>query len=152
MDGTARLWDLANRRLKGTLVPPGGQVDLSTWVTTVAFTPDGKTLATGARSIAKEAAGDVSLWDVDSQELKHVFMAHAGNVRQLTFSPDGRLLVTAGHDKLIKLWDVTTRKELFAFSGREPMAFSADSKKLAVCRTNATVEIHDVARMRQLRK
>src|SRR5207249_733926 len=74
-------------------------------VLAVAFTPDGKTLATA------DAAGSVRLWDVKSGECTTTVAAHAGAAAGLAFSPDGWRLATAGEDRVVKLWDADTGEE-----------------------------------------
>ena len=66
-------------------------------MTTVAYSPDGKTLAAGYQD------GTIRLWDVAS----HRLISTAGRpVYALAFSPDGTTLATAGGDGRARLWNV----------------------------------------------
>src|SRR5437867_3085777 len=79
----------------------------------VAFSPDGKTLASAG------ADKTVKLWNVaDGKELKTI-NAHAGTVFGLAFSRDGKQLATAGGDKLVKIWNVADGKELKSLKGHD---------------------------------
>ena len=70
-------------------------------VLSVAFSRDGKLLATGTR------AGVVSIWQAKtSQELRN-WPAHQENATTVLFSPDGRYLATGSRDKTVKVWDVS---------------------------------------------
>ncbi|GAB3427532.1 trypsin-like peptidase domain-containing protein [Flindersiella endophytica] len=67
-------------------------------VNTVAFTPDGKTLATGNQE------GTILLWSMDTGENLDRFQAHTGAVSAVVFSPDGKTLATGGYDGSVGIW------------------------------------------------
>jgi WD40 repeat protein len=67
----------------------------------LAFSPDGRTLATGGYG------GVVHLWDVASGKERARFTGHTGLIWAAAFAPDVRTLATGGEDTTILVWDVT---------------------------------------------
>jgi WD40 repeat protein len=101
----------------------------------LAFSPDGKTLASGGRD------GKVKLWDVATGKNMADFQAHfrdargaRGMVAGVAFSPDGKTLATCGDDRTVRLWDVATGKNTATINRVTdgPLVFSPDGKTL-VC-------------------
>jgi WD40 repeat protein len=75
-------------------------------VTSVAFSHDGRTLASAGLD------PNVILWDPISGDKKRDIAAHKDVVRSLAFGPESKVLATGGIDTLIRLWDPDTGKEL----------------------------------------
>src|SRR5271165_2058730 len=63
-----------------------------------------------------------------------VLGTHAGGASALAFSPDGKWLASAGDDRLIRLWDLQTDKEVRRLEGHQTfirtLRFSPDGKLL----------------------
>ena len=68
----------------------------------LAFSPDGKTLATGGH---EDHA--VYLWDASTGKQLRRFTGHQGTITALAFSPDGRRLISGSADSTALVWDVT---------------------------------------------
>ena len=66
----------------------------------VAFSPDGKTLASGNRDTT------VRLWDTETGAYKQRLVGHRDMVNSVAFSPDGKVLVSGGGDGTMLLWKV----------------------------------------------
>jgi RNA polymerase sigma factor (sigma-70 family) len=100
------LWDLATgkvlRRLAGApRGNPGGRS-----IRSLAFSPDGKTLATG------EAGHALFLYETASGRVRRELAGHHGDVYAVSFFPDGKLLASAGSDLSALIWDVAGRQRL----------------------------------------
>jgi WD40 repeat protein len=78
-------------------------------VEAVAYSPDGKTVATAWGGVNKNSGG-VRLWNAATGAPIGQPLAHRDAVRALAFSPDGRLLLTGSADGTIRLWDVAVAR------------------------------------------
>jgi WD40 repeat protein len=113
----------------------------------LAFHPDGRTLLAGARRVA-------ALWDIASRtELRRLHATEEG-LWDIAFSPDGQLLAGACNDRVVKLWDYRTGRELASVpSDCGPcclsVAFSPRGDQIAV--GAATVTLFEVQGRRECR-
>ncbi|EFR03715.1 vegetative incompatibility protein HET-E-1 [Nannizzia gypsea CBS 118893] len=98
------------------------------WVNSVAFSPDGRFLASGADD------GTVKLWDSATGAELQTLEGHSSTIQSVTFSPNGQLLVSGSADKTIKVWDSNSGAELQTLEGHldwiTSVAFSLDSQQL----------------------
>jgi WD40 repeat protein len=111
-------------------------------VTSVAFSPDGRLLASGSSDAT------VKLWDVASGTLWRTLTGHDSNVLSVAFSPDGRLLASGSLDKTVKLWDVFSGTPKETLTGHHEIincvTFSPDGKVLASGSGDKTIKLWDV--------
>jgi WD40 repeat protein len=113
----------------------------------MAFSPDGKTLAT-----VNNSEFSVRLWDVATRKVTKTIKSGGQGLYAVAFSPDGRTIATGGHgDNTARLWDVATGKNTRILSGGKAdgdyiysMAFSPDGKTLATGNTNKVARLWDV--------
>ncbi|MEI6043349.1 MAG: hypothetical protein WCS37_03045 [Chloroflexota bacterium] len=114
----------------------------SSSVQAVAYSPDGKTLASGSSD------NTVKLWEVATSKELVTFKDHSSWVTSVAFSPDGKTLASGSADSTVKIWSVITDKELATLKGHtggiEAVAFSPDGKTLASGSSDNTVKIWNV--------
>jgi WD40 repeat protein len=110
----------------------------------VAFSPDGKLLATGGTDMT------VRLWDVATRKPHATLTGHRGFVTAVAFSPDGKVLASGGGSGggEVRLWDVAGRKQTAVLTSPHPVhgvAFSPDGKWLAAGDDGPSVRLWEVA-------
>ncbi|MDE0043505.1 MAG: leucine-rich repeat domain-containing protein, partial [Candidatus Poribacteria bacterium] len=141
-DSTVKLWDVATRQAITTFEGHLGLV----W--SVAYSPDGETLASGSFD------GTVKLWDVTAQESTGTLIGHTTAVLSVAFSPDGRTLASGSGDSTVRLWDVETELEyaMLPHTGAvESVAFSPNGALLAGGTADFSIVFSDAAELMRLR-
>ena len=116
-------------------------------VSSVAFAPDGKTLASGGSD------GTVRLWNVGThQPLGEPFSGNGAGVSSVAFAPDGKTLASGGSDGAVRLWNVGTRQRLgepltgHGYGNRvSSVAFAPDGRTLASGGSDGAVRFWNVA-------
>jgi len=95
--GEIKIWDPLTGLLLRTLR------DHAKPITAIAYSPDGKFLASASYDRA------VKIWDADSGDLVQTLTGHTGQVTCVAFHPRGNLLASAGKDQTIRLWEQDAR-------------------------------------------
>jgi WD40 repeat protein len=129
-----RLRELDLRTLRGHL-------------SSVAYSPDGRTLASSSHD------GAVKIWDAATGREVRTLRGHMGTVTGVAYSRDGRALASAGWDQTVKLWDAATGQEIRTLKGSDSVvvssflsvAFSPDGRTVASASTDHTVKLWNVA-------
>src|SRR4051794_18687041 len=121
-------------------------------VNSVAFSPDGKRLASGSRDAS------VRLWEVKTGEPRELetreligapLLGHKGSVTSVAFSPNGKWLASGSLDRSVRLWDVETGQPIGTpllghKSSVTSVAFSPNGKWLASASDDNSVRLWDV--------
>jgi len=119
-------------------------------VYSLAFAPDGRTVAVGLRT------GGVALLDPAAGQWRATLRgrADAESIRCVRFSPDGTVLASGGVDRVIRLWNPASGEQLKTLVGHRDevlaMAFSPDGRTLASVSADQTLRLWRVGLGREL--
>jgi WD40 repeat protein len=141
LDRTVRVWDAA----RGQTIHIFNEHKCP--VTRLALSADGRVLACAASD------GKVKLWNPDTFVQIHE-LDHTSAVQSLAFSKDTPLLATAGGGQTIRVWDVTTGKEVCALQVKtgevQSVAFSPDGLRLASANFDYGIRIWDLPSRKEM--
>ena len=128
-------WNIAKKRPESTI-----EFKTKAPVNSVAVTGDGKFAAVGNRN-----DGMVSVWNLTEKKLVKKWVAHAGDVIAVAFSPDGKQLATVGQDNLGQVWNPLTGSKLSTLKGHTDVplgvAFGAESAVIVTAGTDKSVRV-----------
>jgi len=138
--GLVMVWDVQSGRRAWTSTEPG--LDAMS----VAFSPDGKSLAVGYGFYSRSQAGKVKVWDVATGKEMKSFAGPLGGVNKLAFDPAGKRLAVAGLG-VVEVWELATTTKVRDLKGHAKwvycVAFSSDGKWLATGGWDRTVKLWD---------
>src|SRR5207244_3134745 len=102
------LWDVVTgKEQRKIVVDKGNGLDFRAGIYSIAFTPDGKTLAGGlARWVYElevQRSGEIKLWDVANGMERSTLQGHKWHVNSVAFSPDGTRLASGSTDNTAKV-------------------------------------------------
>lgn len=114
-------------------------------ISAIAFSPDGKTLASG------DIEGGVTLWDVGTGTKRRSLVGHTDSADSVVFASGGELLAAAGRDGTIRLWRSQSGKTHATFKAdAHCLAVSPDGKTLLAGALGGQISMWDVVAKKQL--
>jgi WD40 repeat protein len=133
IDGTVGIWTVQDARL----VTPW--IKLQRAVERVEFSPDGVILAASCGSM-------ITLWDTKTWLKLREINAHENQILTLSFTPDGRRLISAAYNQSLKIWDVGSGQMMGQLSAEQPecdFQISPNGKNLATGSQSGVVRLWD---------
>ena len=133
-DGTVQLWDATTGKPKPILNHTNWVNSLFQWLNTpvhsVAYSPDGNSVAAGGMD------SGVRLWDIQHRGRKATLAGHTSTVETVVYSPDGKTIATAEGwtGTTVRLWDAVKGKSKAVLTGYthiNAMAYSPDGETFA---------------------
>ncbi|HLP89637.1 MAG TPA: caspase family protein [Nostocaceae cyanobacterium] len=144
-DSNIKLWNICTgRQIYNLNGPANSHVGLvksffsDNIVYTVAFSPDGQTLASGGEK------QPIKLWRLSNGELKTMLTRHSTDVYTVAFSPDGKTLASGSADGTIRIWDLYTGEPTFNLGHSDSvysLAFSPNGQMMVSGSKDKTIKV-----------
>ena len=138
--------------LERTIGNPDDPAIFADRVTALAFSPDGKLLASGGGTPSRD--GEVKLWRVSDGTLaRAISKTHADSINSVAFSPDGEFLASAAGDRFARVWRVSDGSRVANLEGHTGhvlgVAWRADGLALATAGADRSMRVWDFAQRKQ---
>ncbi|WP_299485172.1 NB-ARC domain-containing protein [Acaryochloris sp. IP29b_bin.137] len=134
-DNLIRLWNFKTGDYVTSYTAPMKEVFF------VAFSPDGKFMATGSSDKT------VRLWNI-TEGGQIILRGHTQQICSVAFSPDSRYLISSSFDRTLKLWDIQKRRCIRTYRGHvhqvRGVAFSPDGQHFASASMDRTVKLWNI--------
>ncbi|MFE3203256.1 hypothetical protein [Embleya sp. NPDC059237] len=132
-DGKVVLWDSVRRVRLATLTDHPG------WLRAVAFSRDGRSMATGGDD------GRVVVWDVAQRRPRATMTGYGASIKSVAFGADGRTVAAAGDNGTTAVWDVESGQRRLTLTGHAgrvwSVEFSPDGRTIATCGADHTARL-----------
>lgn len=157
-DETIKIWDVKGQRALRTFEAHPDNDD----VHVIAFSPDGKILASGNKGGEDDDVRDrsiyeddsIKLWNVTNGKLLCALKGHTDFVTSVAFGQGGQVVATGSRDETVRLWDTASGRELQTLRGHTDtilrLLFSNDGTVLASGSEDETVKLWSVADGKEL--
>ena len=137
------LWDTQSLKRIGSLK---GHTD---YISSIAFTPDGKTLVSASYS-----DNTIRVWSVQEQKQIGFLNGNKNPTNRIAISPDGKILASGGKEGELLLWDIQEQKLIGSLEGHNSwvnsVAFSSNGEILASSDDDQTIHIWNVQEQKQI--
>ncbi len=135
-------WQLQSHQALTTLRGHGS------WITAVAYSPDGRWIVTGSRDKTAK------VWDAASGRELHTLKGHTAQIFSVAFSPDGQRIATGSYDLTAKVWETANGQELLTLKGHgqqvDSVAFSPDGLRIVTGSFDHTAKVWESANGQEL--
>jgi WD40 repeat protein len=133
------IWDATSGKEMATMPREGERVEHTGSITSLSFSPDGRTLATASMDYS------IRLWDFERRQRITTLQGHLNEVLAIAFSRDGQSIVSGARGGGVKLWPTQPAPKNEEFAGaRLPLAFSTNSALLAALSRKNSVMFLDL--------
>lgn len=147
--GQETAWNVSGKwSLERQIGASVGKSPFADRVYALAFSPDGKMLATGGGEPSRE--GEIRLWNAENgAAIREILTAHTDTVFALEFSPDGKTLASGGADKMARLLNPADGKLIRTLEGHTghvlSLNWSADGRQVASSGADNVVKVWDAS-------
>jgi WD40 repeat protein/cytoskeletal protein RodZ len=142
-DGTLKLWNKSGRKLNVVESPILTDASAN-YVSRVSLSPDRKIIVSAADST-------LVLWDATTEQLKQTFEGHDSWITSVSFSGNGGIIASASYLGLVKVWEVSTGKELLSVRDGKNVGLSLDGSMIASATSDNAVKIRKVSTGKELK-